>query len=325
MDQFEDILKYFSEETSASRRQELERELAGDATRAGELDMLKDIWSMSEGLGEFAAFDANKAWSAVEQRALPGGLAARSFSLWSYAAVAASIALFVMSGLYFLNRDTSEFAVVETSDTWNEITLSDGSTVMLYENSRLRFPKSFEQRDVREIWLEGDARVRVVEDASRQFITQNYGAGVLALGTEYEMESDSSSNGFFSSVENINGQMRLYSMKDTSIRQDLNNPGDRATFDGQAIAFDPAVTPAAAALDTPGVYLPIYNIISELQFKFSRHFEVISGMPHNADARVKVDLNQNLLSIMTQLDSTASVDFVPLGGGRVRMLRFYPR
>jgi len=320
----DNILKYFSELTDDQQRQAIEKGIAENTSAMDDLAMLKAIWSESESIGDLQAFDTTEAWNAVEQKIDPD-VEARRFTLWPYISVAASIALLVMSGLYFLNRDTAEFVEVITGDDqYMEIILADGSEVELRPNSYLRYPKQFNDTTERRIFLRGDALMTVVTDTLWPFITDNYGAGVRAIGTAYTIESDSSATSQQSILENVSGAMGIFSKSDPTIKAELYNQGDRAIFDGDSIDVILANPPQPPPQDTLSRNIPVINLISVLQEKFQRRFIAGSGIPHSPGAIIKVNLDQDLFSIFAQLDTIADVDY-RLDGNTVTLLKLLPK
>ncbi|WP_114749499.1 FecR family protein [Pleomorphovibrio marinus] len=68
------------------------------------------------------------------------------------------------------------------------ITLGDGSKVILNANSKLTFPKPFDQ-DRREVFLEGEAYFEIAKDSMRVFSVHSGGLETIALGTSFNVEA----------------------------------------------------------------------------------------------------------------------------------------
>ena len=68
------------------------------------------------------------------------------------------------------------------------LTLADGSEIWLNSGSRLLFPNAFNS-DRREIFLEGEAYIKVKPDKSKPFIINTNELFVEALGTEFNVSS----------------------------------------------------------------------------------------------------------------------------------------
>ena len=323
MNEEKDILKYLSGEADEALLKEIEAWKLEGEQNADNLKAYERIWKDAESLKGYRSFDTSKAWDAVagqldfdiSSEAKVISITRKRYDIWSYWAVAASLLLLVMAGLYFLKAEPELYAEVETGEEWQEITLQDGSVITLQSNSKLRYPTTFEVLDERRVFLEGDAVVAIAEDPDKDFVTENYGAGVLAIGTEYSIVSDSAR----SELENIGGVMQMFELVDTSNEVTLEKPGDKAVFDGGPIKFIPAYTPP----DTPGVYLPMENIVERLSELFERDFIPAPYAPIENIATAKIDLDQPLIDIFRQLDSTAHVEYTvnPDGTITLRSLR----
>lgn len=73
------------------------------------------------------------------------------------------------------------------------LTLADGSEIWLNSGSRLLFPNVF-SKDKREIFLEGEAYIKVKANKSKPFIVNTNELSVEALGTEFNVSSYSVDN-----------------------------------------------------------------------------------------------------------------------------------
>jgi len=70
----------------------------------------------------------------------------------------------------------------------SQLTLSDGSQVILNSGSELTYQKNFEKK-VREVHLKGEAFFRVAEDPSRPFIVHAQKTRTTALGTSFNVKA----------------------------------------------------------------------------------------------------------------------------------------
>lgn len=68
------------------------------------------------------------------------------------------------------------------------LTLGDGTNVMLNAGSTVKFPDQFET-DVREVFLEGEAYFEVVTNSERPFIIHSRGSEINVLGTSFSVRS----------------------------------------------------------------------------------------------------------------------------------------
>ncbi|WP_353137578.1 FecR domain-containing protein [Pseudopedobacter sp.] len=105
---------------------------------------------------------------------------------------AACLLICLSAGFFILNRNIfrqSELLVVHTGfREVKELLLSDGTKVWVNANSRLKYPKRFEN-DKREIVLEGEAFFKVKRDEQRPFIISSKGIRTTVLGTSFNISS----------------------------------------------------------------------------------------------------------------------------------------
>ncbi|MET0465043.1 MAG: FecR domain-containing protein [Chitinophagaceae bacterium] len=116
---------------------------------------------------------------------------------------AAAVCLLIVLSYQFLFRgtkdNTSEFAdapsvenIILSGDTKREVLLKDGSTVLLYERSSLRFDTGYNSKE-RKLTLKGKARFTVSKDKTRPFIVFSGPLSTTALGTIFEVTEDDDS------------------------------------------------------------------------------------------------------------------------------------
>lgn len=112
------------------------------------------------------------------------------------AAVAAACLLIVLS-YQFLFRETTDNNnqlanlpsadhIILSGDSKREVLLKDGSTVLLYEQSSLRYDTGYNNKE-RKLTLKGKARFTVSKDKSRPFIVFSGPLSTTALGTIFEV------------------------------------------------------------------------------------------------------------------------------------------
>lgn len=69
------------------------------------------------------------------------------------------------------------------------VTLTDGTSVMMNADSKLRFPDRFPEKGNREVFLSGEAYFKVKKDSKRPFIVHAANSYVRVTGTEFNVES----------------------------------------------------------------------------------------------------------------------------------------
>lgn len=209
------LIRYFTGQLSDEERQVFEAWAADDPARGEEVERLRLIWEASAVLGDSA--DTEVALARVKQYAgaraqLPGTLARESaeagavrpvLRLGSPAGsgaglvsrswrIAAGVLLLAGGGLLWRSARTLPEAVqpapmrvyATTRAERATLTLPDGSTVMLNNESTLEIPATF-GGSTREVHLRGEAYFEVARDAARPFRVHGGGTLTEVLGTKF--------------------------------------------------------------------------------------------------------------------------------------------
>ena len=87
-----------------------------------------------------------------------------------------------------------------------EVTLSDGTVVMLNADSRLEYPVTF-RGDERRVRIDGDALFRVKHDEKHPFIVSTFASDIRVLGTTFNVLADEHSRLFETTLKE--GQVRV--------------------------------------------------------------------------------------------------------------------
>lgn len=220
--EYDDLLaRYVLNELSEQEEKELDRWINEDEANKIYFEQFKATWNLA-GAGSLAErIDVNEEWN-YYNRVVKGGELIRSVQkdqettfveeaqprrsplrLMRFAAVAA-VLVFACVTIFYLQKGDKHDPVVtanvmqpdtlhsepvirterNNSDAARTIQLADGSSVVLYMNSELRFSDVFadDQRNVR---LKGKADFKVAKDPSRPFTVYHGEISTTALGTEF--------------------------------------------------------------------------------------------------------------------------------------------
>lgn len=121
-----------------------------------------------------------------------------------------------------------------------ELTLSDGSTVHLNANSKLRFPEAFTNTNQREIWLDGEAFFDVSHQKNSPFLVHTTQGDVQVLGTSFNVSQRQDDF----EVTLVTGKVRLQLPNDTKVNL---KPGEQANIVKQTVDIQKIDTQAVAA------------------------------------------------------------------------------
>lgn len=127
---------------------------------------------------------------------------------WSFMRVAAAVVLLIVSAwsaYHIVSNQSPEISIETAYGESRNMTLPDGSEVLLNANSHLSYHDDWDQRDVREVWLEGEAffkvkKVSKTEGAASEiptqtnpkkikFIVHSQDILVEVLGTEFSINN----------------------------------------------------------------------------------------------------------------------------------------
>lgn len=160
--------------------------------------------------------DTDSAWSSLSKRvdnyhsdSIKQGRVLKRWRLRSSIVAAASIAIIITATLLipdisYIRRLFNGETILQSSITSLEQTLPDGSDIHLDKNSTLRYS---DNRDKREVTLEGEAFFKVKRDTTKAFIVHAGAGGVKVLGTEFNIRECNSGDIM---VDVLSGRVELF-------------------------------------------------------------------------------------------------------------------
>lgn len=201
------LARYVSGESGATERADIERWAASSDTNRAMLESVKRRWNVAS---EKATWNVDAAWSRLAPRLKDVVAESSVIDLASrrparpswlqparYGLVAAAAVLLIAVGVRMASDDTiggAETMALSASEMrtgageQRTIDLADGSQVVLGAASTLRLADGF-GTGTREVFLEGQAFLRVVHDSARPFIVNAGGTRTVDLGTAFEVRA----------------------------------------------------------------------------------------------------------------------------------------
>jgi ferric-dicitrate binding protein FerR (iron transport regulator) len=176
------IIRYLDGYASAEEKQELEAWLSLSEENQQAFEDVQKIWTGSADAGTLAELDVDADWEKVaNQFTSQSNAQILSLSTSRWRAIAAAIALVLISSLawFYLNQSTA---------TYQEIQLTDGTTVWLQPGSTLDYPEQF-PGDQRLVTLQGQAFFQVAKNAQKPFIINLDEAQIEVLGTAFNVKT----------------------------------------------------------------------------------------------------------------------------------------
>lgn len=212
------LYKYFNHTSSPNQDEQLLHWLDEDSSHLEELEKERKLYDML-----LMADVPNITMSSRKNNVL---------HMWKQvASYAAIVFIFFAIGYWFAAPNESQtkdaFAVIEVpAGQRTNLTLSDGTYITLNSLSRLRYPQSF-GGDLREVELEGEGYFKVKHDSDHPFIISTKNCAVRVLGTEFNIQTQSSKHPF--AVSLIKGSVLLHDK--SQVEKDfLMKPSQRVMF-----------------------------------------------------------------------------------------------
>ena len=200
------------------------------------------------------------------------------------------------------------YCVVSTpAATTTLVTLSDGTRVMLNANSTLEYPASFDDAEVREVRLKGEAHFEVTKNPHRPFVVKAGEMQTQVLGTIFDVKAYRKDA---PKVTLMEGKVKV-SNADTEIEM---RPGQTATlqadkivvskasssvsdwlegdFDMDQVTLAEAMSDIGAWYNKTVVFQSQANMGKLIHFRFSRRAslqEIITALNEMGVAKVRIE------------------------------------
>lgn len=200
------------------------------------------------------------------------------------------------------------YCVVSTpAATTTLVTLSDGTRVMLNANSTLEYPASFDDAEVREVRLKGEAHFEVTKNPHRPFVVKAGEMQTQVLGTIFDVKAYRKDA---PKVTLMQGKVKV-SNADTEVEM---RPGQTATlqtdkivvskasssvsdwlegdFDMDQVTLAEAMSDIGAWYNKTVVFQSQVNMDKLIHFRFSRRAslqEIITALNEMGVARIRME------------------------------------
>ncbi|GJM63028.1 FecR family protein [Persicobacter diffluens] len=229
----EKLIDYLKGRLSKAEEELLSKAREESGSLAEDLAVLEMIYSRKEELGlninQYIRFNQiNERIHQKEKAALnPQKGSAEISKKWAFG-MAASLLLLLTFGLgsYHWWNEVPMIAVASQHEEIRELTLPDGSQLILYPNSEVRYPERFDE-DIREIEFRGTGHFEVEANPEHPFSVVLANSEVRVLGTVFEVKAPV--GGLEERVSLIEG---VVNMRIDGNEKDLKlSPGESFRFD----------------------------------------------------------------------------------------------
>lgn len=200
------------------------------------------------------------------------------------------------------------YCVVSTpAATTTLVTLSDGTKVMLNANSTLEYPASFDDTEVREVRLKGEAHFEVTKNPHRPFVVKAGEMQTQVLGTVFDvkayrkdapkvtlMEGKVKVSNADTEVEMRPGQTATLQADKIVVSKASSSASDwlEGDFDMDQVTLAEAMSDIGAWYNKTVVFQSQANMDKLIHFRFSRRAslqEIITALNEMGVAKVRIE------------------------------------
>ena len=200
------------------------------------------------------------------------------------------------------------YCVVSTpAATTTLVTLSDGTKVMLNANSTLEYPASFDDAEVREVRLKGEAHFEVTKNPHRPFVVKAGEMQTQVLGTVFDvkayrkdapkvtlMEGKVKVSNADTEVEMRPGQTATLQADKIVVSKASSSASDwlEGDFDMDQVTLAEAMSDIGAWYNKTVVFQSQANMDKLIHFRFSRRAslqEIITALNEMGVAKVRIE------------------------------------
>lgn len=223
--------------------------------------------------------DANAVFEKIQYRIKYGKTMMIGVSpVWRYVAVAASLALLLLSSLFIFapKEEATQIAYLDVKATVGSktrVVLPDSSVVWLNSNASIRYPQQFVEQN-RRVELGGEALFTVAKDKEKPFIVSVGGMKVQVLGTVFNIHSDAKTNIVETTL--MEGSVAVFSGNNKTRNADLIlSPNEQVLYNKENGKM--AVRPVMASMYSSWVHGQFYfenNTLPEIMRTLERAFDV---------------------------------------------------
>lgn len=242
-------------------------------------------------------FDTQTAWDKMSQRINTKRIVVskRWFQI-------AAIFVFVLATSVVTLKLVSEnaYSVFQTTQadvSRPEITLPDGSTVIVNHGTKLKYPKKFNGKS-RNISMSGEAFFKVKPDQQMPFIVETGSASVKVLGTSFNVHAYNKNKVVEVVVETGSVELSNNSSKRERI---LLLAGEKGSLDKATGSVQKEMSFSTNQLSW---------ITHEIRFQHSSLSDVVSTLEHVYNVSIELDADVDLSQIITATFNQQEPDYI---------------
>lgn len=198
--------------------------------------------------------------------------------VWRYAAVAATVALLIVSALFIYSpkEKVQPLAYIDVKaipGSKTRVVLPDSSEVWLNSNATIRYPQQFAAQN-RRVEFSGEALFTITENKDKPFIVDMNGMKVEVLGTVFNIHSDPKSDIIETTL--LEGSVAIFSANNHTQQADrVLLPDEQALFNKTDNRLDVQhVRASMYSAWASGIFRFENDTLEEIMKTLSRAFDV---------------------------------------------------
>lgn len=223
-DQILAILTRYLEDDVELEEQKFVKDWISESTaNKNYFEEVKSIWKASEDIADFDKIDVEEEWGSFKQTiSVQENSAKKKVSNTVFYRIAASVAIIIGLGFYFLNYYSANVTLVAEAGKENRFELPDASVVWLKEGSQLTYDKGFEG-ETRKTQLNGEAFFEVTKNPDKPFIVLTNNTETKVLGTSFNLKTNTETKE--TEIVLVTGKVQFTA----GGNQEILRPGDKVT------------------------------------------------------------------------------------------------
>ncbi len=243
------IAKHLAEETNLEEEKVFSNLLATNLVFKQEYKAAKDTWNRIDMPTQ--DFNKTRIEHLRDQKIKASGQRKILSASLKYAAIFIG---FVMGALFIYHDLNSTITVVAENGTKMEITLPDGSLVMMKKNAQITYANSILKSFDRKVTLQGQAYFEIKKAHGKNFVVKTNEYDIEVLGTKFNVNTNLEStyvvlsegsialnhfnNPAFENTKIVPGQMALINRKDQNLIINKVNPRIYTSWTTDQLDFD---------------------------------------------------------------------------------------
>lgn len=293
------IIRQLNGEASVEEREKLMSWIDESPENKQEYEAYLQIWRDSLDVLTQHNFDTADAWKKVQKRVGPPAsdtpsMSARIFSLKRFLVAASVIVAVSIVTFYFLKSDgKTNWETVVAANENRQISLPDGSTVLLRKGSTFRYSTKFEAGD-RSTELSGEGFFEVQPDRANPFKITTSQSVVEVLGTSFLVRSSAAKD----EVVVNEGRVRFTERGDLEKKVVLTKR-QQASLEGNTFFLDTVLSNNYLAWESGSLVFnntPLKQVIRDVSNLYG--VEIVlspDGREQLADIKIQAEFNNQTL------------------------------